>query len=75
MTQETYPKDSPDHVKARWWRENVVKMSRPALGNALGYTSTAIYNIENNIRTNDKSMQRYKMACAGLVSNPKFYWK
>ena len=48
--------------KAAWWRERVMKVSRPELAERLGITSGTIFRYENS----DDVPTLYKMACKGL---------
>jgi hypothetical protein len=62
------------HERARWWREHVVKLSRPALSELTGYSVTAIVAIERG-DTPETSMQRYRLACAAIALGVAFDWK
>lgn len=72
--------DAPEHVRARWWRENVVRLSRAALAEAIGYSPSIITDIERGANRGTGApidpavMHRYRMACAALTVGASFDW-
>lgn len=65
--------------KARRWRERR-GLSRPALGDLVGYSPEAIQAFESGAFSNGRavsptSMQTFKLACAAVASNLSFDWE
>lgn len=56
------PDDAPEGRRAAWWRENVVKISRPVLAEHLGITIDTILRNENL----EKIPRIYRLACASV---------
>lgn len=73
--------DAPEHVKARYWREHVVKLSRPELSRLIGWSVTRITHIEEGghrstgVATSDANMTRYRMSCATVMLGATFDWR
>ena len=64
---------APEHERARWWRENVMKMSRRALAEELGMSESRISDIEAGVASRSSGeaidpalMTRHRLACAAL---------
>lgn len=74
------PKDAPEHVRARYWRENIAKMSRPQLAEAIGYSVSSIADIEAGMNRTTRqpidplTMKRYRLLCAGVGLDIEFDW-
>lgn len=74
------PASTPEHVKARWWRENVVQMSRNELGAIVGVSASRILDIEagstrgSGAMIDRDTMTRYRMACAAVALGVEFDW-
>lgn len=73
-------KSEPEHVRARYWREQVVKMSRPALAEAIGYSVSTIGDMEAGMNRITKkpiepaAMKRYRLLCAAVGLDIEFDW-
>ncbi|MBX5001875.1 helix-turn-helix transcriptional regulator [Rhizobium lentis] len=73
-------KSEPEHVRARYWREHVVKMSRPALAEAIGYSVSTIGDMEAGMNRITKkpidavAMKRYKLLCMTVGLDAEFDW-
>ena len=72
--------DAPEHERALWWRENVVGLSRSELAKRIGYSETAIMNIELGVQQDtgrpveERAMLRYRLACAAITLDVLFDW-
>lgn len=58
-----------EYEKARWWRQNVVKLTPRGLATKTGYGERAIYLFESGVTSEGKphtreAWLRYKRACA-----------
>jgi hypothetical protein len=71
MRPATPPKPLPcsasEGLRARWWREHVMGMSRPQLAEALGIDDQRIYRYESARMV----PPLYRLACAAFVMRPK----
>lgn len=73
-------KDEPEHVRARYWRENIARMSRPALAEAIGYSVSTIGDMEAGMNRITKkpidplAMKRYRLLCASVGLDIEFDW-
>ena len=78
MTQPAI--DAPQHDKARWWREDVMDLSRKQLAALTGVSVSRIADMEaGKTRGNGKpidpgTMRRYRMACAAVALGAEFDW-
>lgn len=74
------PDDAPEHVRARYWREHVAKMSRPELGELIGYSVSTIGDIEAGMNRitrkpiDPQAMKRYRLLCAAAGLGIEFDW-
>ena len=74
------PKDAPEHVRCRWWRENIARLSRPELADMIGVSASRIADIEagqtrsTKAPIDDATMRRYRMACAAVTLGVDFDW-
>jgi len=72
--------DAPEHERARYWRENVVGLSRRELAERIGMSESRIMDIEaGQVRGDGRAiepdaMQRYRLACAAVTLGVKFDW-
>lgn len=73
-------KSAPEHIRARYWREYVAKMSRPELAEAIGYSVSTIGDMEAGMNRITKkpieavAMKRYRLLCAGVGLDIEFDW-
>lgn len=73
-------KSDPEHIRARYWRENIAKMSRPALAEAIGYSVSTIGDMEAGMNRITKkpidavAMKRYRLLCMTVGLNAEFDW-
>lgn len=73
-------KSEPEHIRARYWRENVVRMSRPALAEAIGYSVSTIGDMEAGMNRITKkpidavAMKRYRLLCMTVGLDASFDW-
>ena len=71
---------APEHERARWWRENIVKLSRRELAERIGVSESTITNFElGHVRETGKpidenAMLRYRLACAAITLGVEFDW-
>jgi transcriptional regulator with XRE-family HTH domain len=69
-----------EHVKARWWREIIIQMTRAELAQRIGVSESRILDIEagktrgTGKPVDEATMQRYRMACAALTLGIEFDW-
>jgi hypothetical protein len=72
--------DAPEHIRCKWWRENVVNLSRPRLAELTGFSISTIADIEAGHNRSTKApvdaavMQRYRMTCAAVTLGVEFDW-
>lgn len=72
--------DAPEHIRAQWWRENVVRMKRPELAELVGVSVSRIVDIEAGENRTTKqpideaTMRRYRLACAAVTLGVEFNW-
>ena len=60
-----------DGHRAAYWRERIAKLSRPALAQKLGTTSTRIARLEGRHRL----PAEYRLACAAIAAGlERFNW-
>lgn len=80
MTIEKPGNDAPEHVRARYWREHIAKMSRPALAEAIGYSVSTIGDMEAGMNRITKkpidalAMKRYRLLCMTVGLDAEFDW-
>lgn len=67
---EKPPLDAAEGLKAHWWRENILAMSRPELAEALGIHQRTIerYEAMSEVPT------IYRLACEALSRNNANNW-
>lgn len=74
------PESAPEHVKAKYWREHIVRLSRPKLAEMIGMSVSSIADIETGHNRSTKAvidgavMQRYRMCCAAVMAGIEFDW-
>jgi transcriptional regulator with XRE-family HTH domain len=74
------PSTAPEHVKALWWRKNIVNLSRAELAALVGVSESRIADIEagatrgTGAKIDQDTMTRYRMACAAVSLGIKFDW-
>jgi len=66
-------------AKAKWWRKNVIKLSRFDLAVRTGYSVQAIIVFERGYRSDgvpvkEKAWKRYRAVC-GALHRPEFDWR
>lgn len=72
--------DAADHIRCKWWRENIMHMSRPKLAELTGFSASSIADIETGMNRSTKApidpavMQRYRLACAAVALGVQFDW-
>lgn len=70
----------PEHLKCRYWRSEIVKMTKAQVAQETGFSVSSITDIENGEnRTTKKAidsqvMRRYRMACAAVSLEANFTW-
>lgn len=73
-------RDDPEHVKMRYWRAEIVKMSQPELSKVSGFSVSTIADMEAGMNRSTKTpldpnaVKRYRMACAAVTLGCKFDW-
>lgn len=73
-------KDAPEHIRARYWREHIAKMSRPELAEAIGYSVSSIGDMEAGMNRITKkpidaaAMKRYRLLCMTVGLDAEFDW-
>lgn len=79
MTEQP-PRDAPEHIRARYWREYIAKMSRPELAEAIGYSVSSIGDMEAGMNRITKkpvdavTMKRYRLLCMTVGLTAEFDW-
>jgi len=67
--------DAPEHVKCRWWREEVMELTREQLAPLIGFSAAAIKDFERPGKEIDPAARkRYSMACAAAAIGVQFDW-
>ena len=67
--------DAPEHVKCRWWRNDLMELTREQLSGLTGFSVSAIRDYENGTKEIDPTTQkRYRMACAAVAMGVQFDW-
>lgn len=72
--------DAPEHIKARYWRDEIVKMTKGEVAELTGFSVSTITDMEaGHNRTTKKTidpdaMRRYRMACAAVTLGVQFDW-
>jgi len=67
--------DAPEHVKCRWWRDDLMEMSREQLAGLTGFSVSAIRDFESGTKEIDPmARKRYRMACAAAAMGIQFDW-
>ncbi len=67
--------DAPEHEKCKWWRMEVVSLSREQLSPLIGFSAAAIKDFERaNKAVDPMARKRYMMACAALSIGVEFNW-
>lgn len=70
----------PEHVRARHWREDIMKLSRPELAERIGLSVSAIVDYENGRRRGQNrdltpdEYRTYRLACAAFTAGLEFDW-
>ena len=64
--------NAPEGQRAAWWRENQMRLSRPALAERLGIKSNQ--TIGKFERMTEVPLW-YRLACASIAANLKFDWQ
>ena len=84
MTEPTIIEQSSaagvEAAKAKWWRVNVVKLSRSDLSRRTGYSVNSIDVFERGYRYDGTPIKarawvRYRAVCAGLHMVGQFDWR
>jgi hypothetical protein len=67
--------DAPEHEKCKWWRTEVVSLSREQLAPLIGFSTSAIKDFERaNKDVDPMARKRYMMACAAFSIGVQFNW-
>jgi len=75
---------SREPYRAKWWRQNIARLTALELADATGYSLQVIYLMERGITSEGKlvrpwAWRRYKMACGGveyrLLHGHDFDWR
>ncbi|GEM_PF-2372467 len=67
--------DAPEHVKCKWWREEVMELTREQLAPLIGFSAAAIKDFERaNKDIDPMARRRYTMACAAASIGVEFDW-
>lgn len=70
--------DAPEHVKAKWWREEVMGLSRPALAEMIGRSVAYIEDMERGTQRPSGApitdYTAYRAACASVAAGVEFDW-
>lgn len=71
-TPEILPPDAPESLKARWWREHVVRLNRDELSDLTGFSVMSIRQFEAGVNNatgeppGEDAWKRYRTACASI---------
>lgn len=66
--------DAPEGVRAHWWRENVLRMSRPQLADKIGRSVSYIESLELGTRP-PEDFTAYRLLCAAVWAGLEFDWR
>ncbi len=71
--------NDPEHVRARYWREHIVGLTRAQLSDLTGFSADSIAYFEAGERRDGRpiepaTMKRYRRACAAVSANIRFNW-
>src|SRR5678815_3603187 len=63
--------NASEAYRAKWWRQQVVKLSIEALADRIGYSASTIARFENSHamtigQYDPRAWQKYRMACAAV---------
>lgn len=71
-TAPHWPGDTaPEGQRAAYWREHVMRLSRPALADLLGVSLSTVVRAE----TDQELPNTYRLACAALCAGVSFAWQ
>ena len=71
---------APEHERARYWRENIVNLSRRELAERIGISASRITDYErghdrgSGVPIDQGTMTRYRLACAAIMLGVEFDW-
>ena len=71
---------APEHERARYWRENIVNLSRRELAERIGISESRITDYErghdrgSGVPIDQGTMTRYRLACAAIMLGVEFDW-
>jgi hypothetical protein len=74
------PADAPEHLKCRYWREEIMTWTRAQASEATGFSVSTISDMELGFNRSTKAnidpaaMKRYRMACAAASLGVDFDW-
>ena len=74
------PAKAPEHERARYWRENIVNLSRRELAERIGISASRITDYErghdrgSGVPIDQGTMTRYRLACAAIMLGIEFDW-
>ena len=84
ITMTTKPKrppaKAPEHERARYWRENIVNLSRRELAERIGISASRITDYErghdrgSGAPIDQGARTRYRLACAAVALGIEFDW-
>jgi hypothetical protein len=71
--------DAPENLRAHWWRESVMELSRPALAEKIGRSVAYIEDMERGAQRITGApitdYTAYRMACAAVAAGLEFDWQ
>lgn len=67
--------DAPEHLLARYWREEVLELTRDQLAALTGFSASSIKDFEHPGKDIDPmARKRYRLACAAVAMGIQFDW-
>ncbi|NTG61824.1 helix-turn-helix transcriptional regulator [Agrobacterium rhizogenes] len=66
--------DAPEHIKCRWWRNDLMELTREQLAAATGFSVSTIRDFESGKEVDPMARKRYTLACAAVSAGVEFTW-
>lgn len=67
--------DAPEYIKCRWWRNDLMELTREDLAALTGFSVSAIRDFEHPGKDIDPmARKRYRLACAAATMGIQFDW-
>lgn len=75
MPTQKPPTDAPEHVRCKWWRQELMELTREQVAGLTGFSVSSIRDFETGGKEIDDAVRkRYRMACAAVTLGVEFDW-